>query len=443
MEKELAKDNLGGGIGTWRGLLALSPVAVFLSLYVAVSVIIGDFYKMPIAVALLVASVWAVAIYRGQSLMHRVDTFSRAAGHSNILYMIWVFVLAGAFATLAKEIGAIDATVNLTMKFFPPEFLMPALFFAACFISLSVGTSVGTVVALTPLAVEFARMVDGDVAFFVGVILGGAFFGDNLSFISDTTIAATRSQGCDMADKFRANLWIALPAAIVTLVLYIVMGTSIPEMTLDTDCNYLLILPYIMVLATAVAGVNVTVVLSLGIASAFVIGLIEGVAPMDMASFAGGGINGMGELIIITLLAAGMLGVIKAAGGIQYLLQVLTGRISGLRGAQAILVVLVGIVNLCTANNTVAIITVGGISRDIASRYGIDPRKSASLLDSASCVVQCLIPYGAQTLLATSLAGISPIAPFPYLYYPWALAAMIMLSIVFLFPRRLNRAGQH
>ena len=421
-----------------RGWLALSPVIVFLFLYVMVSIILNDFYKMPIAVALVVASMWAVAIYRGRPLMERIETFSRAAGHFNILYMIWVFVLAGAFATIAKEIGAIDATVNLTLRFFPTEFVIPTMFFAACFISLSVGTSVGTVVALTPLAVEIAQMAQANTAFYVAVVLGGAFFGDNLSFISDTTIAATRSQGCNMADKFKANLWIALPAAIVTLIAYIVMGQDTPPIQLAQESDYMLILPYIVVLATAIAGINVTIVLSLGILSAIIMGMINGISLIDMASFAGAGIDGMGDLIIITLLAAGMLGLIKAAGGIQFLLQGLTSRISGKRGAQAILALLVGIVNLCTANNTVAIITVGGISRDIAERYGIDPRKSASLLDSSSCVIQCLIPYGAQTLLATSLAGISPAAPFPYLYYPWALAAMIALSIIFLFPRRLN-----
>lgn len=421
-----------------RGWLALSPVIVFLLLYVAVSVILNDFYKMPIAVALVAASVWAVIIYRGQSLAARIETFSRAAGHSNILYMIWVFILAGAFATVAKEIGAVDATVSLTLRVCPPQFVVPTLFFAACFISLSVGTSVGTVVALTPLAVEIAQTVDGAVPFYVAVVLGGAFFGDNLSFISDTTIAATRSQGCGMADKFKANLWIALPAAFVTLILYMIMSKDSPEIVLPEESDPWLILPYIVVLATAIAGINVTVVLSLGILSAFIMGLLDGFTLMDMAGYAGAGIDGMGDLIIITLLAAGMLGIIKAAGGIRFLLQGLSTRISGKRGAQAILALLVGLVNLCTANNTVAIITVGGIARDIAERYGIDPRKSASLLDSASCVVQCLIPYGAQTLLATSLAGISPASPFPYLYYPWALAAMIALSIIFLFPRRLN-----
>jgi len=435
---EISDRNTDRRVAPGRGWLALSPVIVFLLLYVAVSVILNDFYKMPIAVALVAASVWAVIIYRGHPLAARIETFSRAAGHFNILYMIWVFILAGAFATVAKEIGAVDATVSLPLRVCPPQFVVPTLFFAACFISLSVGTSVGTVVALAPLAVEIAQTVDGSVAFFVAVVLGGAFFGDNLSFISDTTIAATRSQGCGMADKFKANLWIALPAALVTLAIYMVMSKDSPAIDLVNDSNPWLVLPYLIVLATAIAGINVTVVLSLGILSAFVMGAVNGFSIMDMAGYAGAGIDGMGDLIIVTLLAAGMLGIIKAAGGIQFLLQGLSSRIHGKRGAQAILALLVGLVNLCTANNTVAIITVGGIARDIAERYGIDPRKSASLLDSASCVVQCLIPYGAQTLLATSLAGISPASPFPYLYYPWALAAMIVLSIIFLFPRRLN-----
>lgn len=422
-----------------KGWLALSPVMVFLLLYVAVSIALGDFYKMPISVALVVASMWAVVIYRGEPLMRRIEVFSRAAGHFNILYMIWVFVLAGAFATLAREIGAVDATVNFTLRIFPPDYVVPTLFFAACFISLSIGTSVGTVVALTPLAVEMAEMSGGAAPFYVAVVLGGAFFGDNLSFISDTTIGATRSQGCNMSDKFRANLWLALPAALFTLVLYVVMSHGTPEVVLANDANPWLILPYIVVIATAVAGINVTIVLTLGIVTALVLGLMEGAPLITLAGYMGDGVDSMGNLIIITLLAAGMLGIIKAAGGIQFLLQGLTSHISGVRGAQGVLALLVGLVNLCTANNTVAIITVGGIARDVSERYGIDPRKSASLLDSASCVVQCLIPYGAQTLLATSLAGISPASPFPYLYYPWALTVMIILSIVFLFPRYLNR----
>ena len=424
------------------GLLALSPMIVFLVLYVVVSALIGDFYRIPISVALLVASMWAVVIFRGHSLKERIETFSKAAANSDIIYMIWIFVLAGAFASVAKEIGAVDATVSFTLSIFPTQYIVPTLFVAACLISFSIGTSVGTVVALTPLAAQLASAEGDNVAFFVGVVLGGAFFGDNLSFISDTTIAATRSQGCSMQDKFKVNLWIALPAAVVTLVWYVlfvpeVAVTEVPELG-----DPLLMLPYLVVIVAAVLGVNVTLVLTLGIISAVILGLIGGVGLLDMAGFAGAGIDGMGDLIIITLLASGMLGIIKACGGIGYILEVMTARISGLRGAQGTLAVLVGIVNLCTANNTVAIITVGGLAKDISRRFGVDPRKSASILDSASCVVQCLIPYGAQTLLATSLAGISPAAPFPYLYYPWAVALTLFLSIVFLFPRRYSKKSE-
>ena len=423
---------------TRKGLLALSPMLVFLLLYVAVSAIIGDFYKIPISVALLAASMWAIVIYRGKSLKERIETFSAAAADKDIIYMIWIFVLAGAFASVAKEIGAVEATVNFTLGIFPPQYIVPTLFLAACIISFSIGTSVGTVVALTPLAAELASAEGGNVAFFVGIVLGGAFFGDNLSFISDTTIAATRSQGCRMQDKFKVNLWIALPAAIITLICYVLLVPDVAVIESHQAADPWLMLPYLVVIITAIFGVNVTLVLTLGIGSAVILGAVKGIDLLDMAGFVGSGIEGMGSLIIITLLASGMLGVIKACGGIGYILNVMTARISGLRGAQATLAVLVGIVNLCTANNTVAIITVGGLAKDISEKFGVDPRKSASILDSASCVVQCLIPYGAQTLLATSLAGISPAAPFPYLYYPWALGLSLLLSIVFLFPRRYS-----
>lgn len=435
-ENKTPLDN--GKVSKFQGCLALSPMLVFLLLYVAVSAFIGDFYKIPISVALLAASMWAIIIYKGKNLKERIETFSSAAAKSDILYMIWIFILAGAFASVAKAIGAVDATVSFTLMVFPSEYIVPTLFVASCFISFSIGTSVGTVVALTPLAAELASSGDANVPFFVAAVLGGAFFGDNISFISDTTIAATRSQGCNMQDKFRVNLWIALPAAIATLACYVFLTHGVPEILAPEEHDPWLMLPYLVVIVTAVVGVNVTLVLTAGIGCAVILGILNGVDVFDLASFMGEGIESMGSLIIITLLASGMLGVIKESGGIQFILQGLSQRISGLRGAQAVLAILVGIVNLCTANNTVAIITVGSLSRDISRRFGVDPRKSASILDSASCVVQCLIPYGAQTLLATSLADISPAAPFPYLYYPWALAITLTLSIIFLFPRRYS-----
>ena len=414
-----------------RGLLAISPIIVFLIFYLAVSIIIGDFYKMPISVALLIASAWAVVIMRGTPLSKRVEVFSRDAGSSNVMYMVWVFILAGAFASLAKEIGSIEATVNLALRWLPSEMLIPGLFFASCFISLAIGTSVGTVVALTPLAVQLAASESESTAFFTAVVIGGAFFGDNLSFISDTTIAATRTQGY----KFKANLIIVLPAALGSLILYSILGSHTPEAVAVGQTNFWLILPYIIIIAAALAGINVTVVLTAGIIASLIIGTMLGHDLIELFGFMGSGIDSVGNLTIITLLAAGMLGLIKELGGIDYILQVLTSRIKGIRGAQCGIAFLVSIVNLCTANNTVAIITVGSLSRKISKNYGIDPRKSASLLDTCSCIVQSLIPYGAQTLLATSLAGISPVAPWPYMYYSWMLIAMVALSIIFRFPR--------
>ncbi len=424
-----------------QGLLALSPVAVFLALYVAVSVAVNDFYSMPIAVALTVASVWSILVWRrGGKLASRVEVFSRSAGHSDILYMIWIFVLAGAFAALAKGTGAVEATVALTLSAFPSWLIVPALFSASCLVSLAIGTSVGTVVAVTPLAVEIAHSSGavGSVPMLVAVVLGGAFFGDNLSFISDTTIAATRTQGCRMADKFRTNLLIVLPAAVLTLVLYILLGTGrdLPLAGFDGSPSVWLTIPYLLIILLAICGVNVLVVLTAGIVAALCSGVISGLGLLDMCKLMGDGIDSMGDLIIITLLSAGMVGVIRAAGGFAFLLRAMTRHIRGSRGAQACIAALVGIVDLCTANNTVAIITVGSLSAEISRRYGVDPRKSASLLDTASCVVQCLIPYGAQTLMATALAGISPAAPWPYLYYPWMLAAATIVSVIVIRRRR-------
>jgi len=423
-----------------RGLIGISPVLVFLLLYVGVSISVGDFYKMPFSVALLAASVWGVAI-SGGTLTERIETYSKAAAHSNIIYMIWIFILAGAFATLAKEIGAVDATVTLTLRWLPASMVAPGMFVAACFISLAVGTSVGTVVALTPLAIELAGASGMDGAFMVAVVLGGAFFGDNLSFISDTTIAATRSQGCDMADKFKANVRIAVPAAAITLIFYILESRSAEAVSLPAGTTSAwLCLPYIIVIATAVARLNVTIVLTTGTAAALVIGLAQGHDLLSLCGYMGSGIGSMGDLIVITLMSAGMLGMVKACGGIDWLLQVLTARVSGKRGAQGCIALLVSLVNLCTANNTVAIITVGSLSREIARRFDIAPRKSASLLDTCSCVIQCLIPYGAQTLLACSLAGLSPAEPFRHLYYPWALAVAVLVSVTVSSRKKLRSA---
>lgn len=418
-------------ISAARGLMAISPILVFLFSYLAVSLWLGDFYRMPISVALIVASAWAVAIQRNATLSQRIEIFSREAGTSNVLYMVWIFILAGAFASVAKEMGAVEATVGITLRYLPSQLIVPGIFVAACFISMAIGTSVGTVVALAPLAASMAEMSSASTPFFVAVVLGGAFFGDNLSFISDTTIAATRTQGCNMQDKFKANIWITLPAAIITLIVYILIGHDTDASAHIASVNPWLVVPYLVIIITAIAGMNVTLVLSLGIISALGLGLATGHTLIDMAGYMGTGINGMGELIIITLLAAGMLGLIKRAGGIDYILQLLTSHIVGRKGAQGSIALLVSIVNLCTANNTVSILTVGSLSKSIAKTYDISARRTASLLDTASCIAQAVIPYGAQTLLATGLAGIPATSPWPYLFYPWALSLCVFMRIIF------------
>lgn len=396
---------------------------------------------MPITVAFTVASIYAVAITRGIKLEERIRQYSRGASDPNILLMIWIFVLAGAFATGAKSMGAIDATVNLILSLLPSSLLLPGLFIAACFISLSIGTSVGTVIALVPIALGLGESLGLSNAYVAAVVTGGAFFGDNLSFISDTTIAATRTQGCSMKDKFRANITIVLPAAIIALALYFVVGLELPAVRPSGEAgSFLLTLPYLLVLVAAVAGMNVLGVLTLGIVACGAVGLGTGALPAwDWIAALGSGITGMGELIIVTLMAGGMLELIRYNGGIDYLLRHLTRGISGKRGAELTIAILVSVANLCTANNTIAILTTGKVSREITKQYGLDPRKTASILDTFSCFVQGLIPYGAQLLLASKLAGVSPMDIVPNLYYPFIMGGCALLSILLRFPRRYSR----
>lgn len=368
----------------------------------------------------------------------KIEIFSKEAGSSNVLYMVWIFILAGAFAAIAKQSGAVEATVDLALIILPSYMIVPGLFIATCFISMAIGTSVGTVVALTPLAVNMAEGAGAPVPFFVAILLGGAFFGDNLSFISDTTIAATRTQGCDMKDKFLANIRIVLPAAAIALFLYCLFSPTLESAPQPSGRSLWLVIPYLIVIACALYGITVTVVLLIGIISAMIAAILEGISILDIFSIAGEGIDSVGPLVMITLLAAGMLGMIKSAGGIDFILKILGRNISTSRGAQLSISLLVGIVNLCTANNTVAILTVGSLAKKIADTYNIPPRKTASLLDTGSCIVQAIIPYGAQTLMAASLAGISPIAPWQYLFYPQILILCLAISIMITPKRKLH-----
>ena len=394
---------------------ALMPLVVFLCLYLVTSLIVNDFYKVPITVAFLVASVYAVATTKGLSLNDRILQYSSGAANKNIMLMLWIFILAGAFAQSAKAMGAIDATVNLTLLLLPDNLLLAGIFLASCFISLSIGTSVGTIVALTPVAAGIAMKTDVSLPFMTALVIGGAFFGDNLSFISDTTIAATRTQGCVMRDKFRVNFLIAVPAALLVFIYYIIYGTQVESASEIHAIEWGKVIPYLIVLGTAIAGMNVTLVLLLGVLSTGIIGCIYG--SFDLFGWfasMGEGITGMGELIIITLMAGGMLELIRFNGGVDYILHHLTRHVSNKRGAELSIAALVSLANFCTANNTIAIITVGPLANNIAEQFRVDKRKSASILDTFSCVVQGLIPYGAQMLIAAELTKLSPL---PYFYF--------------------------
>lgn len=419
-----------------KGLLALSPLLVFILLYVSLSVIAGDFYQVPITIIFMIASIYAVIISGGLPLQKRVDIFSRGASSSNLLLMLWIYVLAGAFAASAKEMGSIDATVNLTLSALPSSLLLPGLFLAACFVSISIGTSVGTVVALVPIAVGIASQTNVSSALITAIIVGGAYFGDNLSFISDTTVVATSTQGCRMSDKFRANAFIVAPAALVILIIYSVMGIGVNVSPASHDVNFVKVLPYLIVLITAICGMNVMAVLVIGITLCGAIGMIDGSYTLfGWLGAMGKGVVGMGELVIVAMLAGGMLEIIRENGGIDYIIQRMTAHISSKRGAELSIAALVSFVNVCTANNTIAILTVGGIAKKIGDRYGVDNRKAASILDTFSCATQGLLPYGVQMLLAAGLAKLSPIEILPYLFYPVAIGTAALLSIIFRYPK--------
>lgn len=422
-----------------KGIIALSPLLVFIVLYLVTSIIARDFYKVPITVAFMVASIYAVIMAGGIPLRKRIDIYSRGAGTGQMMLMIWIFILAGAFANSAKAMGSIDATVNLALTLLPTNMLLAGLFLAACFISLSVGTSVGTIVALTPIAAGIASQTGTALPLMVAVVVGGSFFGDNLSFISDTTIVATSTQGCRLSDKFRVNSYIVIPAAIAILAIYVVMGLHTQAPQKVGPVSLLKVVPYLVVLLTAVCGMNVMAVLTLGIALTGAIGLIDG--SFDFYGWMGSmgqGIVGMGELIIITMMAGGLLEIIKHQGGIDFLIQRMTRHIHTKRGAELAIAALVSLVDLCTANNTVAIITVGGIAKQIGDRFGVDNRKCASILDTFSCMMQGLIPYGAQMLMAAGLAALNPISILPYLYYPMAIGFTALLAILLRYPKHVS-----
>ena len=423
---------------------ALTPLVVFLMSYLAVSVAAGDFYKMPITVAFVLSSIVAVWMSKGRTLHNRIELFCKGAANSNIMLMVLIFILAGAFAQTAKAMGAVDATVNLTLAILPENILAAGIFLAACVISISVGTSVGTIVALTPVAAGLSTQTGLPLALMAAVVVSGAMFGDNLSFISDTTIVATRTQGCKMADKFKTNFQIVMPFAILTTILYIFSGSAAQNAFTQNEVAWLKVLPYIAVLAAAVLGVNVMLVLLGGTILCGLIGLSLGAFDVwGWTTSMGSGINGMGELVIVTILAGGMLEMIRCNGGLTWIIQKATARIDSRKGAEFSLACIVSFANLCTANNTIALIMAGPIAKEIAQKFNIAPNRAASLLDIFSCFVQGMIPYGAQLLMAASLSGVSPVHIMRYLYYPYLLGIGALLAIAFGFPRKYARGTQN
>ncbi|PEA55915.1 sodium:proton antiporter [Bacillus pseudomycoides] len=415
---------------------ALLPLGIFLALFIGSGVITGDFYKLPILVAILIAVAAALVMNRKENFTTKVERFAKGAGNPDIMIMVLIFVLAGAFSETAKGMGGVEATVNLALSILPQGFLVVGLFVIGAFISLAMGTSMGTIAALAPIAVGISGNTDISMALAMATVVGGAMFGDNLSFISDTTIAAVRTQGTEMKDKFKTNFLIVLPAAIVTCVLLVVLTSGTHSNMTAHAFNWVKILPYAGVLITALLGCNVLVVLTGGTVLAGIIGMVDG--SYTLASFFKSvtvGINGMMELVLLAILIGGMVEIIQYNGGIHYLMNVLTRNIRSKKGAEFGIAGLVSMTNMCTANNTISIIFTGPLAKNVADQYNIDPKKSASLLDLFSCSVQGLIPYGAQMLTAAGFASLSPIELLPYSFYPMLVAVCGIISIVINFPR--------
>ena len=378
----------------------------------------------------IIVSIVAILLSRGMTFRERITEFSKGAGQKDLLLMVWIFVLAGAFAASAKAMGAVDATVNLTLQLLPTNFLLPGLFISACIVSLCMGTSVGTIVALMPIAASLADKTDMSLPLMSAAIVGGAFFGDNLSFISDTTIVATQSQGCKANDKFKYNFFLVLPAAVIVFIIYLIMGQACQEVVADTVLWWKII-PYATVLITAALGMNVILVLLIGNILTGIVGIADGSYTfMQWTDSLTTGIMGMSELILISMMAGGVFALITKQGVMERIVELISRKIRTRKGAELSLAILVGVVNVLTANNTVAILSVGDIAKNISKRYAIDPRRSASILDTTSCAVQGILPYGAQLLMASSLAGISAMSIIPYLYYPLLIGIIVLASIL-------------
>lgn len=411
--------------------LALLPLGVFLLVYLGTSIIAKDFYAVSILIPFLAAALTALIMNKKVKFDEKVDIFCRGAGNTNILLMVIIFILAGAFAKVAKDMGAVDSTVNLGLSLLPSSLLIPGIFIIGCFISLSIGTSMGTIVALVPIAVGIADKTGIATALATGAVVSGAMFGDNLSIISDTTIAATRIQGCEMKDKFKMNFIIVLPAAIITAIILMLLTKSATVVNLEAlEFNLFKILPYIIVIVTSLIGVNVIIVLLLGILSSGIIGFILGSFNLiGLFNSISSGILGMSELIIISILIAGTIELINFNGGIDFIINKGLKNFKTKRGAEYGIATLVSLVDICTANNTVAIVTVGPIAKDISNEFDLEPKRVAGIMDMFACVFQGVIPYGAQLISAAGLAALSPFAIMKFLFYPYLMGICAIISI--------------
>jgi Na+/H+ antiporter NhaC len=417
-------------------LSALLPLLIFVSLFLGAGILSGDFYAFPVLVSIIIAAVAALLMNRKEALNAKVERFAKGAGHPDIMIMVFIFLLAGAFSGVAEKMGAVDSTVNLALSVLPENLLIVGLFLIAAFVSLSMGTSMGTIAALAPIGVGISSGTDIAMPVAMATVIGGAMFGDNLSFISDTTIAAVRTQKTEMKDKFKVNFFIVLPAAILTMVILFFI-TAGNQSTVDAQTyNWVKILPYLGVIIGALAGLNVFVVLFGGIVFSGIIGFIDGsFTPVSYFGSIADGMTGMAEIVILTVLIGGVVELIRYNGGIQALLYLATRRIRSPQGAQLATAGLVSSTNLCTANNTISIIIAGPLAKEIGDNYGVDARKSASILDIFSCSVQGLIPYGAQALLVAETAGISPLSVIPYAFYPILTAVCGLVAIRFALPK--------
>lgn len=411
---------------------ALLPIGVFLVIFLGAGIVFNDFYAMPAIVAFLIALSVAFLQNRNVGFQEKIRLIAEGVGEENIITMCLIFLCAGGFSGAVTAAGGVESTVNLGLSLIPAHFVVAGLFVIGCFISVSMGTSMGTIAALAPIAAEVSRQTGFSLAVCTAAVVCGAMFGDNLSMISDTTIAAVKTQGCEMKDKFKANFLIVLPAAVITVIFFwLITGGMNYKLKEIGDYNLLEVLPYVVVLVGALIGINVFLVLIGGTVLSLIVGVAMGnIALSEMFTVVGDGVTSMYDITVISIIVACIVSLVRANGGIHYILNLIRSRIRGKRGAQAGIALLALLVDMCTANNTVAIVMSGPIAKEISEEYGVDPKRSASLLDMYTSVGQGLIPYGAQLLSAATLTGLTPFDMIPYLVYPILMALCGIVAII-------------